>query len=99
MIMMTHALKAQNTTTKSHKAGKPIQEDSTVLFKIIPAEIPQPILDSLQIRRFQMGDVHTAHRNGTRTMYVIEISHELVREIFWFDPKGHQLRISTKKIN
>jgi hypothetical protein len=80
--------------------SKPLlQEDSIVLFKIIPGEIPQPIVDTLQQKNFQLGDVYTAHRNGNSTMYVVEISHELVRETFWFDPKGHQLRQSAKKVN
>lgn len=75
-------------------------EDSTLFHKIIPAEIPQPILDSLQqIKHFGIQDVHTAHRNGTNTVYVIEVAHDIVREVFWFDPNGHQVRQSARKGN
>lgn len=101
IVMMAGAsfmVQAQNTSQKK-TVVKSIQEDSTTLFKIIPGEIPRPIVDSLQRKNYQLGDVFTAHRNGTSTMYVVEIAHELVRETFWFDPRGHQIRPSAKKIN
>jgi len=98
MFALAYTSYAQDTISNK-EALQPVKEDSTTLYKIIPAEIPRPILDSLVKRNFQMGDVFTAHRNGPRSMYVIEIAHELVRETFWFDPKGYQLRPSAKKIN
>ena len=98
MFVTVYSIQAQDPS-KSKEAPKFIQEDSTTLYKIIPAEIPQSIIDSLQTKRFDMGDVYTVHRNGARTMFVVVIAHELVRETFWFDPKGHQLRISSKRTN
>jgi hypothetical protein len=82
------------------KPVNPLSEDSTQFHKIIPAEIPQPILDSLQeIKHFGIQDVYTAHRNGNNTVYVIEIAHDIVRDVFWFDPRGRQLRPSARKGN
>lgn len=79
------------------KPANPVSEDTTQYHKIIPAEIPQPILDSLQTRNFGMQDVYTAHRNGNNTVYVIEIAHDIVREVFWFNAQGRQLRPSARK--
>ena len=82
------------------KPANPVSEDSTQFHKIIPAEIPQLILDSLQkTKHFGIQDVHTAHRNGDNTVYVIEIAHDIVRDVFWFNPQGRQLRPSTRKRN
>jgi len=82
------------------KPADPFSEDSTQFHKIIPAEIPQPILDSLQkIKHFGIQDVYSAHRNGDNTVYVIEIAHDIVRDVFWFNPQGRQLRQSARKGN
>jgi hypothetical protein len=105
MIALTFALFIYCFSTYAQKRTilKPqsrVSEDSTLLHKIIPAEIPQPILDSLQtIWHFNMQDVTTAHRNGTSTVYVIEIAHDIVKDVFWFDPRGHQLRPGARKGN
>ncbi len=80
------------------KPANSLSEDSTQFHKIIPAEIPQPILDSLQkTKHFGIQDVHTAHRNGNNTVYIIEIAHDIVRDVFWFDSRGHQLRPGATK--
>jgi hypothetical protein len=100
-VLLVTALNVSAQTKKSTVLTPPnaLSEDSTQLHKIIPAEIPQPILDSLLKRNFGIPDVFTAHRNGSKTVYVIEIAHDLVREIFWFDPRGHRLRPNGEKGN
>lgn len=99
LLMIALGTSAQTRTTVL-KPASALSEDSTAMHKIIPAEIPQPILDSLQKRNFGMQDVSNAHRNGGKTVYVVEISHDLVKEVFWFDPRGHKLRPNaTKGIN
>lgn len=98
VFLFVAAALAQGTDQNKVKI-EPLREDSTVMHKIIPAEIPKPILDSLLRRNYQIGDVFTAHRNGTNTVYVVEIAHDLVRETFWFNPKGVMLRPSARKIH
>lgn len=103
LIVFVFSLTVWNTYAQRRTILKPqsrVPEDSTLFHKIIPAEIPLPILDSLQqIWHFNMQDVTTAHRNATNTVYVIEIAHDIVKDVFWFDPKGHQLRPSARKGN
>jgi hypothetical protein len=98
VLVMAMAGHAQTKTTLL-KPENPVSEDSTQFHKIIPAEIPQPILDSLQKRNFGIQDVFTAYRNGRKTVYVVEIAHSLVKDVFWFDPRGRQLRPNTEKGN
>ncbi len=81
------------------KSGNTVSEDSTQLHKIIPAEIPQSILDSLQKRNFGIQDISSAHRNGAKTAYVVEVTHDLVKDVYWFSPRGHMLRPSARKGN
>jgi len=93
LILAAFFVQAQNKAVHS----KALTGDSTQLHKIIPGEIPQPILDSLQKMNFTIADVYTAHRNGRQTVYVIEIAHDLVRDVFWFDPRGRKLRPKAEK--
>ena len=97
LILVTLLCNAQTKTTVLKSS--PISEDSTQLHKIIPAEIPQPILDSLQKRNFGIQDVSTAHRNESSTVYVIEVTHDIVKDVFWFNPRGRMLRPVARKGN
>ena len=99
VLVFVALLSSAQTKRTILKPGNSLSEDSTQFHKIIPAELPQPILDSLQTRNFGMQDVYAAHRNGSNTVYVIEIAHDIVRDVFWFNPQGRQLRPSARKGN